>query len=142
MFKFFFIVIAVVWNSFDSQDNKCSVLSKGTFKLYENNIEVGVIYRDNGFQIEAYQDASNYTIAKYVYKGECRYYLKAYEEKELIDTITWKVTYKQKGKNNFTFEGEPAFQNSSGYLYKGKLVKVSDSINDKKISKIILFLQK
>lgn len=136
MVKLFSIIAILFSTHIIAQTNTCSELDKGVFELYENKAKIGTIYRDGGIQVEAYQNDSEYVIGKYKKKGECVYHLKNYKIKEAIDTITWRVSYEKMGNNEFSFEGRPAFFDFGGYSYKGKLMKVSDSIKNKNIRKI------
>ena len=77
-----------------STDYGCDKLQNGSFELYEKGLKIGHLYRKNGIQIEKYLDSKDYTIAKVKSEG-CAFYMKSYEVKEDLDTITWAVSYKK-----------------------------------------------
>lgn len=122
--------------------NNCSGLERGVFELYEEGIKIGLIYRKNGIQLESYENhPQQYTKAVYKRKGNCSYYLKSYEIKKDIDTITWEVSFTKLENDSFSFVGTPAFI-KSGYSYGGKLIKISNRIEDMNIRKLLDKLSK
>lgn len=108
LFLITFLLTSPLVNSEKNSITDCEDLKTGSFELYDNSLKIGTIYRKGKFQIEKYLKNDNYTIAKVNIK-DCLFYLKKYEIKEELDTITWSVDYKKIKKNHYSFIGRPIF---------------------------------
>lgn len=133
----FLFSISVI-SIFYSQENKCDMLERGVFSIYENDEEIGMIFRENGLQLEIYKDNKNEIVkAKYRNTKGCKFLLNSYATKEDLDTITWAISYEYLDNRKFNFRAEPHYENI-GYTYFGCIQKLSDTIEDETIRKIFL----
>ena len=132
-----FVLIPLTINSQESGD--CNELKFGVFEIYENEEKIGIIFRNDKYQIEKYPNTEELTIGK-IKSDKCKFYIKSYKVKNDLDTITWVASYK-KEQNYYSFEAKPLYLKIS-YKYEGRIMKVSNEITDKRILNTFLELEK
>lgn len=133
-------LLLTMFNSNAQNDCLCDDLKEGFFESYEHNKKVGVLYRKGLYQIEKGVKDSIYNIAK-VKSKKCMFYIKSYEIKNELDTITWTVSYKKIKKNHYSFIGNPKYLKVD-YKYVGEIRKIKDEIKDSEILDIFEKIRK
>jgi len=132
----FFLVLFVII-SCSSQTKVCNELEYGTFKIFENNQEIGKIYRKNNIQIEKYYDNDKYIKVIFSKENECQYNIRSFDINEEIDTVNWNLSYTKIKEREYNFTAKPKYITNLNYSYEGKIIKVNDSIDNSYVRKLI-----
>lgn len=111
-------------------EQHCEILKLGTFDVYQKDKKVGTIYRKDSIQIEKYVDNSRTGITKFYQSYKCEFVLRSYIVKQKLDTMHFTANYTIRENNVIDYEMTPTYADT-GYKLKGKIVKVSDSIDAK-----------
>ncbi len=111
-------------------------LDNGTFKLFAEGKEMGKLYRKDNIQIECYFKDNVPFKTKYKKLNDSTYILQSYEMLEKVDTVQYLLTYRNLGNDTYSFIAKPLYLDIN-YSLSGKLKKISDEIENKKVSEII-----
>jgi len=120
-----FLFVAIPCIGF-AQDKSCDELKYGVYEVYENDKKVGLIYRNGNFQLEDYLDGKKLKPTRLKEK-DCFFYIRSYDVKEDLDTITWAVSYKEISTNYYSFVGKPKYLEID-YSHRGEIKKISNDI--------------
>lgn len=135
--KYCFFLVLFVIISCSSQTKVCNELQYGTFKIFENNQEIGKIYRINNIQIEKYYDNDKYIKVIFSKENECQYNIRSFDINEEIDTVNWNLSYTKIKEREYNFTAKPKYITNLNYSYEGKIIKVNDSIDNSYVRKLI-----
>ena len=109
---------------------------EGTFKLYENDKPIGIIYRLDKYQVEEYFDGT-LLFAELNWETDSTYIMKGTElNPKGIDTVTFLNKIKKIGEAKYSIVATP-YNIKSSYKYKAVLVRESSKIKEKYLDTLI-----